>query len=124
MLAATVARPPVHGSVVVNLPLTFKAELSMDDDAFGLGYYEGSRLTHFVWVRAKGENGPYRVKWMGYENGDGLLELLALLKSLADQVYSIRMLEPLTCSCRACLKDPFAVRPLPKRARSMRNKTP
>ena len=46
MLAAMVSRPPVHGSVVLNLPLTFKAELSMDDDAFGLGYYEGSRLTH------------------------------------------------------------------------------
>ena len=51
-------------------------------------------MTHFVWLRAKGENGPYRIKWMGYEDGDGLLELLALLKSLADQVYAIRMLEP------------------------------
>ena len=107
MLAAMVARPPVHGSVVLNLPLTFKAELSMDDDAFGLGYYEGSRLTHFVWLRAKGENGPYRIKWMGYEDGDGLLELLALLKSLADQVYAIRMLEPPHVQLQSMLKRPF-----------------
>lgn len=107
MLAAMVSRPPLHGSVVLNLPLTFKAELSMDDDAFGLGYYEDSRLTHFVWVRAKGEHGPYRVKWMGYENSDGLLELLALLKSLADQVYSIRMLEPPHVQLQSMLKRPF-----------------
>ena len=107
MLGAMVARPRVHGSVVLNLPRTFEAELTMDDNAFGLGYYDGSRLTHFVWMRAKGENGPYQVKWMGYENGDGLLELLALLKSLADQVYSIRMHEPPHVQLQSMLKRPF-----------------
>ena len=106
MLGAMAARPPLHGSVVLNLPRTFKAELSMDD-GFGLGYYDGSRLTHFVWMRPKGENGPYQVKWMGYENADGLLELLALLKSLADQIYSIRMLEPPHVQLQSMLKRPF-----------------
>ena len=64
----------------------------MDDDAFAQVTTRAA-LTHFVWVLAKGENGPYRIM-------DGLrgrrcsVELLALLKSLADQVYAIRMLEP------------------------------
>lgn len=106
MLAAMMSRPRLHGSVVLNLPRTFKAELRMDD-GFGLGYYDGPRLTHFVWMRPKGENGPYQVKWMGYENGDGLLELLALLKSLADQIYSIRLLEPPHVQLQSMLKRPF-----------------
>lgn len=106
MLAVMVARPRQHGSVVIDLPQTFKAELD-DDDRFGLGYFDGDRLTHFIWCKEKGENGPYRVEWIGYESGEGLLELLALLKSLADQIYSVFMIEPPHIQLQSMLKRPF-----------------
>jgi len=106
MLAALMARPPIHGNVVINQRCCFQAELRMED-GFGLGYYEGQRLTHFVWMKPQGEHGPYKVKWMGYEDGQGLLELFALLKSLGDQVYSIHMMEPPHVQLQSMLKRPF-----------------
>jgi len=106
MLAALMARPPLHGNVVINQNACFRAELSMED-GFGLGYYEGQRLTHFVWMKPQGELGPYKVKWMGYEDGQGLLEILALLKSMGDQVYSIHMIEPPHLQLQSILKRPF-----------------
>jgi predicted acetyltransferase len=106
MLAALMARPPLHGNVVINQSSCFQAELRMEDGV-GLGYFEGKRLTHFVWMKPQGEHGPYKVKWMGYENGQGLLEILALLKSLGDQVYSIHMMEPPHVQLQSMLKRPF-----------------
>ena len=106
MLAALMARPPRHGNVVINQSVRFRAELEMEE-GFGLGYYENQRLTHFVWMRPQGAHGPYRVKWMGYENGQGLLEILALLKSLADQIYSIHVVEPPHVQLQSMLKRPF-----------------
>jgi predicted acetyltransferase len=50
MLASLMARPPLHGNVVINQSHCFKAELSMEE-GFGLGFYEGERLTHFVWMK-------------------------------------------------------------------------
>ena len=93
MPAMLMNRPSLRGNVTLNLPKTFKGELDRGN-RFGLGYCEGDRLTHFVWMKEKGESGPYRVEWMGYETGDGLLELLALLNSLAEQIYAVWMIEP------------------------------
>ncbi len=106
MLAALIARPRLHGAVVIQHPKCLQAELAMED-GFGLGYYTNDRLTHFVWMVPKGEHGPYKVKWMGYEDGHGLLELLALLKSLGDQVYSVHMVEPPHVQLQSMLKRPF-----------------
>ena len=106
MLAALMARPPLHGNVVINQSSCFQAELRMED-GFGLGYYEGQRLTHFVWIKPQDEHGPYKVRWMGYQDGQGLLELFALLKSLGDQVYSIHMMEPPHVQLQSILKRPF-----------------
>ena len=44
---------------------------------------------------------------MGYSNGEQLLELLALLKSLADQIYSIKLREPPEIQLQSMLKRPF-----------------
>ena len=66
----------------------------MSEDAFGLGFDTNGKLSHFIWVTTKEAHGPYRVEWLGYENGEQLIELLALLKSLSDQLYSVKMVEP------------------------------
>ena len=41
----------------------------------------------------KGEHGPYSVSWRAYQTTEQLYELLALMKSLGDQIHSIKTIE-------------------------------
>ena len=61
-------------------------------------------------MSAKGENGPYTAKAIAYRDADELLELLALLRSLADQVSSIGMLEPGGIQLQDLLRQPIRYR--------------
>lgn len=112
--AAMLARRRGHGGAVLNDPEIFKAELgwSQKDNGFGLGYYdgseEGSELTHFMWfVTDAVEHGPYSVVFCAYQSNDQLMELLALLKSLGDQVSMVEMQEPHDVQLQTLLKQPF-----------------
>jgi hypothetical protein len=79
----------------------------LSENGFGLGYFSGKKLTRFVWLSAKNEHGPYKLERLSYSDGERLLELLALLKSLADQIYSIQMMEPPEIQLQSMLKRPF-----------------
>ena len=103
-------RHKVNGSVVLFDDILIKNELNWTKDGFGLGYGEGDTLTHFIWLSAKGEHGPYTVTTMAYQNTDQLLELLGLLKSLADQVYTVKMLQPPHIQLQDLLERPFRTR--------------
>ena len=105
--AAMCARNKVHGSVVLHEPRLMQAELAMSKRSFGLGYYDRDELTHFLWLDEKDEHGPYSVVMMAYRNSDKLIKLLGLLKSLADQVYSVRMMEPPEIQLQSLLTRPF-----------------
>ena len=48
--AAHLRRKRSHGGVAINTPGYTKAELATDTDGAGWGYYEGDRLTHFIWA--------------------------------------------------------------------------
>ena len=85
-----------HGSISL-LPCAFThMDLSETKNGFGLGFLdeESGRITHHMWILAKGENGPYDVYWMAYEDIHQLPELLAVLKDLSDQVFTVRLREP------------------------------
>jgi|TARA_B110000879_G_scaffold189884_1_gene253746 hypothetical protein len=107
MLKAMVNRPRKHGAVVIDNPQSARAECLLSENSFGLGYFSGKTLTHFIWLSGEGEHGPYTLEKMGYSNGEQLLELLALLKSLADQIYSIKLREPPEIQLQSMLKRPF-----------------
>ena len=107
MLTAMVNRPRKHGAVVINNAHSARAECLMSENSFGLGYFSGKTLTHFIWLSGEGEHGPYTLEKIGYSNGEQLLELLALLKSLADQIYSIKLREPPEIQLQSMLKRPF-----------------
>ena len=107
MLKAMVNRPRKHGAVVINNAHSARAECLMSENSFGLGYFSGKTLTHFIWLSGEGEHGPYTLEKIGYSNGEQLLELLALLKSLADQIYSIKLREPPEIQLQSMLKRPF-----------------
>ena len=107
ILKAMVNRPRSHGAVVIDNTHSARAECLLSENSFGLGYFSGKTLTHFVWLSGEGEHGPYILEKMGYSNGEQLLELLALLKSLADQIYSIKLREPPEIQLQSMLKRPF-----------------
>ena len=108
--ASMLARKRGHGGAVLHPPEVLKAELGwcLKENGFGLGYYEGSSLTHFMWfVTDEVEHGPYTVAFIAYQDNDQLLELLALLKSLGDQVSMVMMYEPYDVQMQTMLKQPF-----------------
>jgi len=114
MHGAMCARAKVHGSVVLHPAELMRAEFGWSENGFGLGYGQGDKLTHFVWLRGSVEHGPYAVTHMAYQNAEQLLELLGLLKSLADQVYSVRMIEPPEIQLQSLLSRPFRSQALTK----------
>ncbi len=117
MHAAMLNRHKVNGSVCLNPPILMKAELGFSDKGFGLGYNTDGRLSHFIWLEVKGEHGPYEVRWMAYEDMSQLLELLALLKSLSDQVYSLRMMEPPEIQLQSLLQRPLRNRTISEQSK-------
>ena len=106
-----------HGSAVLDSVTVFKAELGFGENGFGLGYRDtDGALTHFMWLDPddNAAHGPYRVKFMGYKKPEQILELLGLLKSLSDQIYSVSIIEPPELQLQALLKRPFRSRDLSK----------
>jgi len=109
--ASRLAQLRGHGGCTVTSPKETRAEMIADKKAFGLGYFDGEELTHHVWINPeKVEPGPYTVKWMAYRNGDQLLELLALLRSLGDQVHLIELHEPPEIQLQDLLRRPLTNR--------------
>lgn len=108
------ARQRGHGSIVLDVEETMLASLSSRSPAnmIGLGYDDGpgGTLSHFFLGSTSGENGPYEIWWYAYRSADQLLEMLALMRSLGDQVYSLRMWEPPEIQFQDLLDQPFRTR--------------
>ena len=97
-----------HGGCLLPAAELMKAELAFRPNSFGFGYGSGDALTHCVWVVAEDmEHGPYQIQMLAYQDGPQLLELLALLKSLGDQVSLVEMHEPPDIQMQTLLKEPF-----------------
>lgn len=112
MHQAMVQRKKFHGAVDLDPPEILKVELQWTDKPFGLGYFDGpgGSLSHFIWGDKKDEHGPYEVTARAYQNTEQLLELLALIKSLGDQVSSFGMLEFGEFQLQDLLTQPFRTR--------------
>jgi predicted acetyltransferase len=102
-------RKMYHGGVVLDSPENTKAELIWTDKPFGLGYFDGPEgsLSHFIWGEMKDESGPYRITMRAYRTNEQLMELLALIKSLGDQIDSFKMLEFGEFQLQDILDQPF-----------------
>jgi hypothetical protein len=99
-----------HGACNLNSVIT-KSETAWFNTGFGLGYFDNKILTHHIWLTGMGkEHGPYRIMWMSYQNYDQFLELMALIKSLGDQIKLIVMLEPPNIQLMDFLEKPFFYR--------------
>lgn len=97
-----------HGSVQV-LPVGhLHGSMGWIEEPLGLGFRDDEgALTHFVWGSAKGENGPYKIEALAYQNREQLLELLAVLKGIGDQIHLVEMIEPLHIQLQDFIDQPF-----------------
>lgn len=105
-----------HGSCNLLPPEESRLEMTQTTNGFGLGYFGGKEgeLTHHLWISGKGEHGPYNVRWITYQNYKQLLELMSLLKSLADQVHTVSLKEPADIQIQDILLQPFKYRKMTK----------
>lgn len=100
----------VHGNTTLRRPEVTRGEMLWSTGGFGLGYMdrEGELLSHHFWCgTAKGEHGPYTIHWMAYRNYFQLLELLALIRNLGDQVHLVKMGEPQAVQLQDFIRTPF-----------------
>ncbi|MGC1121682.1 MAG: hypothetical protein WBA22_11370 [Candidatus Methanofastidiosia archaeon] len=86
-------------------------------NSFGLGYFENGQLTHHVWFNTeKVECGPYNVKWMAFQTYQQFCELMALIKTLEDQVHLVTLREPPSIQVQDLLESPFRIRQLTEKS--------
>jgi len=109
MHSAMVGRRKYHGGVNLYPPENIRAEIAMTEKPFGLGYFDGpdGSLSHFIWGEMNDENGPYRITMRAYQDNEQLMELLALMKSLGDQISSFKTLEFGEFQLQDLLIEPF-----------------
>ena len=97
-----------HGGCVLHEPRVTHSDMA-HDNLVALGYFDGpdETLSHFFCGEAKNEHGPYDVYAYAYQTPEQLFELLAVMKSLADQVSSFAMIEPAEIQLQDLLRQPF-----------------
>lgn len=108
--AARMARQRTHGACCLTSDILSRAEMKGYRNGFGLGYFDGpnGELTHMFWAGADDvEHGPYRVGWLVYRNREQFWEMMAVLKSLGDQVSLVKMNEPSGMQIQDLLRQPF-----------------
>ncbi len=115
MHALRLKRVRRHGGCNIHNPMITRTTTEFSKDSFGLGYrdQESGELTHCFWCRpVQALHGPYYIWWIAYQRYAGLLELLGVMKTLGDQVYSFRMADPPGLSMQLLLAQPFRQRDL------------
>jgi hypothetical protein len=106
---ALLGRQQTHGTCSLYPPEIMQAEMVWTSRGFGLGYCDGpsGELTHFIWGSLGGEFGPLTITFMAFRDGGEFLELMALLKALADQVREVLLCEPQGIQMQDLLDQPF-----------------
>jgi len=100
-------RMPCHGQALLGRSF-YDAELQWESKFIGLGCRNADGLlTHHMWYSPSGERGPHRVSWLCYRNGQELMELLGLIRSLGDQVDLMIMEEPPHIQFQDLMKTPM-----------------
>ena len=107
--SATLKRFRVHGGCNLLPPETTRFGMNEGKDFLGLGYRDGTdgRLSHFFWGEISSENGPLGLSMMCWQTMEQFKELLALLKSLSDQIWAVSLLEPAGIQFERLLSRPL-----------------
>jgi predicted acetyltransferase len=102
-------RKRVHGSSNLDGVGCTGCELVWIEKCFGLGFKnDEGKLTHFLWLKAKSEHGPYDCYAYAWQTPEQLVELFSVLKSLSDQVHGVRLSETAGFQLQDFIDRPFA----------------
>jgi GNAT superfamily N-acetyltransferase len=105
--AARLTRFRGHGGVTLTPAAQTIENALSHGDGFGLGFADGDRPTHGLWLSADDVyNGPYNVRFCFWRDHAEFIELLSVLASLADQVKSVRIAEPAGIQLQDLLDQP------------------
>ena len=96
-----------HGSATIHHANYTLAELLFPDNGWGAAFWEGDRITHAMWGEMKQDRSVYDIFWLIYSNAQQLRELLWVLKSFGEQVYTVKMTEPPEILLQDLLAEPF-----------------
>lgn len=109
---ALLQRKTQHGGVTLIPESLVSAELNWSKKGFGLGYRDGvnGKLSHFFWATSKDEHGPVVVHILAFQTSNQFIELMALIKSLGDQIRLVKMREPAGIQLQDLIKTPFRAR--------------
>ncbi len=113
--AARLTRMAGHGACSLASANMTRGDMVFSKTGFGLGYDDGpdGALSHYVWFSSDNmEDGPYWVWQLVYQNSTQLLELVALMRNLGNQVHAIHLREPHGIQFQDLLKQPFRFRRL------------
>jgi hypothetical protein len=108
--AARLKRRRIHGSASLFAPEFTMGRMHYGKNQFGLGYADDpdGGLSHLIFCNANDiERGPYSIQYLIYRTREQLIELLALLKSMSDQVYTAEVYEPAEVQLTDFLRQPF-----------------
>ena len=110
--AAMINRRLTHGGCRLYPAELLQVELNHAEKSFLLGYCDGpgGELTHFFWASDHEEHGPCNIYMIAYQDQDQFLELLALMKSLGDQIRLFQIVEPPDVQLQDLIKQPFRAR--------------
>ena len=117
---ARLARARGHGGCNLTPAQITRAEMLWTKNGFGLGYCDGpgGELSHYLWCAAEpAEEGPYTVNALVYRTPDQFLELMALVKSLGDQIRLVRMREPAGTQLQDLIERPFQLHTLTEKSK-------
>lgn len=114
---ARLQRLRTHGNCNLLPPEITRSEMMWTEKGFGVGYLEDGALSHHMWCKSEGENGPTTILWYAYENHDQLLELFALMRQWGDQVYAVSINEPPGMQIQDLLSQPFRHRTISKQTK-------
>lgn len=107
-----------HGFVTLDPPELFQAEMMWTKNGFGLGYKTEGTLSHYLWMGTENaEAGPYEVHFMAYKNWNQFLQLMGILKSLEEQVRTVRMKEPAFIQLQDFIEKPFQLQTITSKSK-------
>ena len=106
------SRKTQHGGVTLFPEGLVEAELAWTKKGFGLGYADGAKgeLTHFFWGSSSGEQGPLIISMLVFQTAEQFIELMALIKSLGDQIRLVKVREPAGIQLQDLIQNPFRSR--------------
>jgi len=108
VLACKRASHRAHGAALFDTDGDVEAEIRWYADGYILGFRDAAgTLTHCLFAVRKGEQGPDRIRWMAWRTRAELVELLSLIRSLADSLYAVRMADPIGVCMLDYVRRPF-----------------